>query len=88
MTSLLESYSWVLAPEKMPNLAFLPHQVLKPGGSPFYFRSSSVKECRSTLELRSKARMLFNSDQHDQPGGNGGPRWIRTTDLTLIRRAL
>ena len=65
MTSLLESYSWVLAPEKMPNLAFLPHQVLKPGGSPFYFRSSSVKECRSTLELRSKARMLFNSDQPD-----------------------
>ena len=45
----------------MVNLAFYPHLVLKPGGSPFYVRSSSVKENHSTLELRSKATVCSST---------------------------
>lgn len=88
MTSFLRVILWLLHPERMDSPAFTAHRILKLDGSPFYFRSSLFKDIHSTLELRSKASMLFNSDQPGLQLGSGGPRWIRTTDLTLIRRAL
>ena len=59
-----------------------PTEPYKLDGSPFLSLYSAVKDAFQTLGLGSTATWLLNSTR------NGGPRWIRTTDLTLIRRAL
>ena len=83
MTSFLRVILWILHPERMDSPAFNPTESSNSMDHPSIFVLRLSKKFRSTLELRSKASSAFQLRSK-----LGGPRWIRTTDLTLIRRAL
>jgi hypothetical protein len=63
MTSFLRVILWILHPERMDSPAFKPTESLNSMDHPSIFVLRMSKKLRSTLELRSKASMLFNSDQ-------------------------